>query len=176
MSTGREGGGGFPSTVTTSTTTKVTPLIWFDSSYLYTRAGSLKAAAVILDLIAFISASVGYCSSCASVTFFNLIAMLGFWSSLVLLSLYLFHVIEKLYNINWLLAEFVFTGVWCVFYLVASLTILTNGGVYAAASFFGFIAAAVYGYDSFLKYHAYQDGEIAQGERTVQVAGGSSQA
>lgn len=42
--------------------------------------------------------------------------------------------------------------------------------------FFGFIAAAVYGYDSFLKYHAYQDGEIAQGERTVQVAGGSSQA
>jgi len=32
-----------------------------------------------------------------------------------------------------LLQEFVYTGVWCVFYFVASLTILTNGGVYAAA-------------------------------------------
>ena len=29
--------------------------------------------------------------------------------------------------------EFVYTGIWCVFYFVASLTILTNGGVYAAA-------------------------------------------
>ena len=29
--------------------------------------------------------------------------------------------------------EFVYTGIWSAFFLVVSLTILTNGGVYAAA-------------------------------------------
>lgn len=115
--------GGFPGSVTTSTTTKVTPLIWFDATYLNQKEGALKAAAVVsfplgikyavtdkcfllqvLDLVGFICASVGSCSSCGAVTFFNVVAMTGFWISLVLLALYLFHVIEKLHNVNWLLA------------------------------------------------------------------------
>jgi hypothetical protein len=58
----------------------------------------------VLDLIGFICASLGPCSSCGAVTFFNVVAMMGFWVSLVLLALYLFHVIEKLHNVNWLLA------------------------------------------------------------------------
>jgi hypothetical protein len=39
--------GGFPGSVTTSTTTKVTPLIWFDATYLNTKEGALKAAVVV---------------------------------------------------------------------------------------------------------------------------------
>ena len=57
----------------------------------------------VLDLVGFICASVGPCASCGAVTVFNLVAMLAFWISLVLLALYLFHVIEKLHTINWLL-------------------------------------------------------------------------
>lgn len=34
---------------------------------------------------------------------FNLVAMTAFWITLVLLALYLFHVIEKLHNVNWIL-------------------------------------------------------------------------
>ena len=33
--------------------------------------------------------------------------------------------------------------------------------------FFGFIAGAIYGYDAFLKYHAYQAGELAQSPSTA---------
>lgn len=76
----------------------------------------------------------GSCTTCGSVTFYNLVAILGFWTSLSLLGLYLFHVIEKLDRVNWLLSEFIFTGIWSVFFLVSSLILLTNGGVYAAAS------------------------------------------
>ena len=96
--------GAFPSSVTTSTTTKVTPLIWFDSSYVHTRPGQLKVAAVVLDLVAFISAAIGPCATCGSVVVFNIVSILAFWVSFLLLALYLFHVIEKQHTINWLLA------------------------------------------------------------------------
>ena len=129
---------GYISTTTTTsmgtTTVKVEPLLWFDSSYIHTRPGQLQIAAVALDLIAFICSTMGSCTTCGSVTFFNLIAIVGFWTSLSLLALYLFHVIEKIERVNWPLSEFIFTGIWCVFFLVSSLILLTNGGVYAAAS------------------------------------------
>ena len=170
------GVGAFPSSVTTSTTTtttttKVTPLIWFDSSYVHTRPGQLKVAAVVLDLVAFISAAIGPCATCGSVVVFNIVSILAFWVSFLLLALYLFHVIEKQHTINWLLAEFVYTGFWSTFFFVVSLTILTNGGVYAAAGFFGLACCSVYAYDSFLKYQAYQAGEVAQGDRSFQPQG-----
>ncbi len=38
---------GFPTSHTTSTTTKVTPLVWFDKSYVQTIPGLLKAAAIV---------------------------------------------------------------------------------------------------------------------------------
>lgn len=131
---------GYINTATTTTATmgtttvKVEPLLWFDSSYVHTRQGQLQVAVVALDLIAFICSTMGSCTTCGSVTFFNLIAIFGFWTSLSLLALYLFHVIEKIERVNWPLSEFIFTGIWCVFFLVSSLILLTNGGVYAAAS------------------------------------------
>jgi hypothetical protein len=159
--------GAFPGSHTTATTAtiKITPLIWFDSAYVQTRPGFLKAAIVVINLIAFICASVGWCGSCGSVTFFNLVAMFGFWVSIILLALYLFHVIEKMPNVPWILAEFVYCSLWTVLYFLASLLIITNGGMYAAAGFFGFGATAIYGADAFFKYQAYQAGEVAQGER-----------
>ena len=58
----------------------------------------------VLDLFCFICASVGPCGSCGAVTFFNVVAMVGFWISFSLLACYLFHVIEKFHGVNWLLA------------------------------------------------------------------------
>ena len=37
----------FPTSHTTSTTTKVTPLIWFDKSYVQTPSGLLKAVSIV---------------------------------------------------------------------------------------------------------------------------------
>lgn len=57
----------------------------------------------MLDLVSFICASVGPCAMCGAVTVFNIVAMVAFWISISLLALYLFHVIEKLHTVNWIL-------------------------------------------------------------------------
>ena len=41
---------------------------------------------------------------------------------------------------------------------------------FTAASFFGFVAMGVYGFDGFLKFKGWKAGQIAQGERVVQQA------
>ncbi|RWS29365.1 MARVEL domain-containing protein 1-like protein [Leptotrombidium deliense] len=158
---------GFPGSHTTSTTTKVTPLVWFDSSYLKTTPGLLKAIAVGVNILGFICASVGKKASAAPITFFSVVSMFAFWITLILLCLYLFHIIEKLHTFPWLLAEFFYCLLWSVMYLIASIVICVQGGVYAAAGFFGFLAMSLYSMDAFLKYKAHKNGEIAQGERTT---------
>lgn len=42
--------------------------------------------------------------------------------------------------------------------------------IFTAASFFGFVAMGVYGFDGFLKFKGWKAGQIAQGERVVQQA------
>ncbi|KAI1285340.1 hypothetical protein HDE_11935 [Halotydeus destructor] len=86
-----------------------------------------------------------------------------------LLSLYMFHVVEKAPTVPWLLMEFVFSAVWSVLYFLVALIILTRGGIYAAAGFFGFAATVIYAADAFFSYQSYQAGEVAQSERTQPV-------
>ncbi|RWS03190.1 CKLF-like protein MARVEL transmembrane domain-containing protein 4-like protein, partial [Dinothrombium tinctorium] len=123
----------FPDSHTTSTTTKVTPLIWFDSSYVTTNVGLIKVIEIIVDLLGFICASVGSKSSHAAVTFFSVISMFAFWITLILLLMYLFHLIEKLHTFPWLIAEFGYSVLWAFLYFCASTAICTEGGIYAAA-------------------------------------------
>ncbi|CAG2168699.1 unnamed protein product, partial [Oppiella nova] len=112
--------GGFPTSHTTSTTTKVTPLIWFDKSYVQTVPGLLKASAIGIDLIAFIIGQFGDTHS-GRVGFFSFTSMMAFWLSLILLALYCFHVVEKLHFWPWLLVEFAYCLVWTAFYFLSSL-------------------------------------------------------
>lgn len=46
--------------------------------------------------------------------------MTGFWFTGILLALYLFHIVEKFYQIPWLKIEFVFCAVWTGLYLIAA--------------------------------------------------------
>ncbi|CAH1956508.1 unnamed protein product [Acanthoscelides obtectus] len=94
--------------------------------------------------------------------------MTAFWFTGILLLLYLFHVIEKLYKIPWLKIEFVFDATWVVMYLIAaSLAVSFGPEAYIAAGFFGFCAMVMYSADAVLKSFAIQRGELAQGERVI---------
>ncbi|XP_015790577.1 CKLF-like MARVEL transmembrane domain-containing protein 4 [Tetranychus urticae] len=163
--------GGFPTTIntatTTSTTTKVTPFVWFDPTYLKTIPGLIKAISSAVVLIGFICGTVGDCRGCSSVAFYSTITMVCFWITLLLLAAYLFHIIEKLHNIPWLLVEMVYCFLACLLLLVSSIVIIADGSVYAAAGFFGLFATSLYGIDTFLKFLSHRKGEIAQGERTM---------
>ena len=52
---------------------------------------------------------------------FVFVAMTGFWVSLVLMIMYLFHAMEKFHVIPWLMIEFFFCALWTFFYFSAAL-------------------------------------------------------
>ncbi|XP_056635386.1 CKLF-like MARVEL transmembrane domain-containing protein 4 [Diorhabda sublineata] len=164
---------GFPGQHTTTTTvhstnTTVQTNIRFDPSYVRTLPGIAKCAQLLLNLLGFICIeSSGVLATRSRGSFFNFVAMFGFWFTGILLAFYLFHLIEKLYRVPWLKLEFVYCCIWTGFYMIASsLAVSYNSEAYIVAGVFGFCAMVVYGIDAFLKYKAVQNGEIAQGERS----------
>ncbi|KAK1120324.1 hypothetical protein K0M31_012308 [Melipona bicolor] len=165
---------GFPAqhttttTVTTSTTT-TQPNIRFDPCYTKTLPGMLKILQMALNLLGFICITVSSQSNSSRGAWFNTVAMGGFWFTGILLVFYMFHIIEKFSKIPWLKIEFIFCGLWTIFYvLAASLTAghATYIEAFGAAAFFGFCAMVVYGYDAWLKFHASRSGVLAQGQHT----------
>jgi len=153
----------YQTSATSTTTTNITPLIWFDKDYLNSNAGLLKLIVVIIDLASFIVAQ--FAPSYGRVIFFCFTSMSAFWISLILFGFYAFHIIEKLYFVQWLLGEFAFCLIWCLFFAVSSLLMLLAGGVQTIAAIFGFIACGIYAYEAKNNYERYSRGEIAQGER-----------
>jgi len=136
----------------------------------------LKIACLVLNFIGFLCIIVSENSYHSRAGWFNFCAGTGFWVTGILLGLYLFHVIEKLHFIPWLMVEFGYCSAWSFFYFTAAAACAADGGRYeawAAAAFFGFVASVVYGVDGFFKFKAWKGGDIAQGERISQVTSGS---
>lgn len=167
--------GAYASTTVTSDT-RVSPEIRFDPSYVRTVPGILKVVCLVLNFIGFLCIMVSENSYHSRAGWFNFCAGTGFWVTGILLALYLFHVIEKLHFIPWLMVEFGYCSAWSFFYFTAAAACAAEAGRYeawGAASFFGFVAMIVYGVDGFFKFKAWKGGEIAQGERVAQMAPGS---
>lgn len=165
---------GFPghhSTTTTvkSSSTTVDTTIRFDPSYIRTVPGYLKIAQIALDLLGFICIEAsGVFSYHSRGSWFNFVAMTGFWVTGILLAFYLFHLIEKFYRVPWIKFEFGYCVLWSVFYLIAAcLAVTYNIEAYIAAGFFGFCAMVAYGIDAFFKFQAIKTGQLAQGDRVV---------
>ncbi|KAG5885798.1 hypothetical protein JTB14_031515 [Gonioctena quinquepunctata] len=129
----------------------------------------LKCAQVVVNLIGFICIEAsGYHADSSRGTYFNFVSMTAFWFTGILLALYLFHIVEKLYKIPWLKIEFVFCALWTGLYLIAaSLAVSYTIEAYIAAGFFGFCGMVLYGIDAFLKFQGIKTGQLAQGERVI---------
>jgi len=99
--------------------------------------------------------------------FFNSALAIGWWYTLVMLLLFLFHVPEKFYTLPWLPVEIGATCLICLLYFISSLmVVLVNNATYTVAGIFGFITLAVYAYGGYLKFVAWKNGELAQGTLT----------
>ena len=59
---------------------------------------------------------------------FVFVSMTGFWVSLVLMLMYLFHAMEKFHVIPWLMIEFGFCALWTFFYFAAALAAAVEVG------------------------------------------------
>jgi len=157
-------------TTTTTTTTSVVPGVRFDPSYVRTLPGTLKCAQMVLNLCGFICISVATRSNSHNANWFSFVAFGGLLITLVLFFLFLFHLIEKLHFMPWLLVELVYCGIWTFLYFTAATAAASMGHFedpFAAAAFFGYAAMLFYGFDTYLKYISWKAGDIAQGERVV---------
>ncbi|GAB6027916.1 hypothetical protein CHUAL_002131 [Chamberlinius hualienensis] len=154
---------------TTTTSTKVIITPRFDPSYLRTIPGILKLFRMLMDLLGFICVMVSGVYYWSGANWFSFVSMTSFWVTGVLLVFYLFHLIERLHFLPWMLLEFIYNTVWTVFYLIAAAIVASLGQIeaFAAAAFFGFCAMIAYGYDAFLKFRGWRNGDLAQGERAI---------
>ncbi|GIY67949.1 hypothetical protein CDAR_243521 [Caerostris darwini] len=113
-----------------------------DIFYAKSIPGILKIAEAIVSLIGFICVQMvsnQYYAGSAS-GWFIFVAMTAFWVTLVVVVLYLFHIIEKLHWIPWLLGELGFAALWAVFYFIAACVVVARSGedaAWGAAAFFG---------------------------------------
>ena len=113
----------FPAQHTTTTTTReaiVNPDIRYDPNYIKTKEGIMKIVVMICNLIGFICIEVTVFSYTSRATFFNTVAMIGFWFSGIMLVLYMFHLVEKFYKLPWIKIELVFYFCLAVLYLIAA--------------------------------------------------------
>lgn len=123
------------SATVTQTTTVTHPYIRYDPEYIKTIPAIIKVVCIVLDLIGFICIEVSYFSHHSRGSFFNTVAMMGFWFTGIMLVFYLFHVCEKFHKIPWLKIEMYFCAAWALLYMLASsLAAATNVEAFQAAA------------------------------------------
>ncbi|OXA64018.1 CKLF-like MARVEL transmembrane domain-containing protein 4 [Folsomia candida] len=126
----------FPATHTTTTTTATTSVVTdvrFDPSYVRTLPGTLKCAQM----------AIAQRSNAHNANWFAFVAFGGLLITLILFLLFLFHLVEKLHFLPWLLIELVYCGIWTFFYFTAATAVASMGHIenpFAAAAFFGYLA------------------------------------
>ncbi|KAL1123805.1 hypothetical protein AAG570_001576 [Ranatra chinensis] len=157
-------------TTVTSSNTTVQTNIRYDPAYFKTVPGLVKCIQVLLNILVFLCVCLTKYSNVGQLSFMSLICGFGFWFTGSLLAFYLFHIIEKFYKVPWLKIELIYSALWTLMLLIGSTVCAAHmgyGAIFGVVSFFGYLNMIAYGFDTFLKFRAIQNGEIAQGERVV---------
>lgn len=132
--------------------------IYLNSGYIRTTEGKLKCAELIICILAFVMVMASYHPRISEGNWISFVSMGGFWTTGVLLFLYVINVIGFLAMIPWLALELGFTTLWTFFCFVSGCvgasfaSKYANGEFYAVAAFFSFVAMCLYGFDAFLNY------------------------
>ncbi|XP_055346347.1 plasmolipin-like [Paramacrobiotus metropolitanus] len=156
---------------------------YFDVYYLKTFSGILKIIELVCTLIAFIisvstwsshsfyggpskKALMYYPYAYGSAVWTDIVTAIAFLITLALLILYLFHIIEKLYEVPWLIMELLYciAIVFCLLIAGAVMIPYTNlDGARGACVFFCWAAMIAYAIDAYLKFRMYRNDQPAQG-------------
>uniref|UniRef100_A0A914CUT8 MARVEL domain-containing protein n=1 Tax=Acrobeloides nanus TaxID=290746 RepID=A0A914CUT8_9BILA len=140
-----------------------------DLDYLRTLPGMLKCLAIAIDFLCFLCVLVGGHAYYTGIGWATFVSVFGFVVSLSLLILYLFHIVDSLGDIPWIVSEMIFCFAWTIFFFIAG-SVLAVGSVtaygsfaWAVAAFFAFCGMCVYGLDCYLKFLAWKNKEKARG-------------
>ncbi|XP_071519739.1 CKLF-like MARVEL transmembrane domain-containing protein 4 isoform X2 [Panulirus ornatus] len=156
----------FPATHTTATApqdaTDNTKRIYINSGYLRTIDGRLKCAHLVICIVVFICTMASHYARSNQANWLSFVAMGGFWTSAILLFLFIINVVAILSIIPWLMLELGYTVIWTFFWFVsgcvaADYAMKGAGDAFAAASFFSFVAMCIYGFSAFLFYKKWRE-------------------
>ncbi|CAO1312433.1 unnamed protein product [Diamesa serratosioi] len=135
-----------------------------DAEYIKAYHGMIKIGILIMAVINITTVNVSAVSN-GITTFYNTTVSVGFWYTLILLFLFLFHVPEKFYRLPWLPVEIVGNALVGLTYFIASIMVMVvPDSSHTTAGLFGFITLAGYALGGFLKYKQYRNGDLAQGK------------
>ena len=105
------------------------------------------------------------------------VSVTGFLGTGLLLGFYLFHIIEKLSKVPWIMIEMGFCILWSFLYLTVGLDFIVKGTKLArtktddfltfGTSFFCFCGVIVYGIDGFLKFKGWKEGRNGLAQRDL---------
>ncbi|PAV76709.1 hypothetical protein WR25_22223 [Diploscapter pachys] len=144
------------------------PSISCDLSYLRTLGGIMKLLCILGCILTFIftMAGPGHFSGAGWATF---VSSIGLVVTSVLLTLYIFRIVDNLPNVPWIIMEMCFCFAWCIFFFIAACVLAVVATKYSAtlgwaiASFFAFGCMCAYGFDCYLKFLAWKNNEKATG-------------
>ncbi|KAF2357296.1 Marvel domain [Trinorchestia longiramus] len=155
----------FPSSHSTAAAPPSAPerRIYVNTGYMRSMHGLLKIAYMVLSIILFICTMVSVYVYHPSANYLAFVAMTGFWSSAILLFLYVINVVTFLTIVPWVRVELVYTALMAFFAFVAG-CVAADGAAkgsesaYGAASFFAFLLMLVYGFNAFILFRLMRDG------------------
>ncbi|KAF2898808.1 hypothetical protein ILUMI_07372 [Ignelater luminosus] len=149
---------------TAASNIKVETNLRYDTSYVRRQGGVLKVLQILLSFVGFMCIQATYLSLSSIGKFFSTVSMLGVWITGILLVCYLYHVVEKYYNLPWIKLELFYCTVIAFCFLVAAcMTAEVEDIAFQIAGSFGFFAMVAYGVDAYSKFVAMKSGALAQG-------------
>lgn len=145
--------------------------IHFDPEYVTTRPGMIKVAQAVTSLIGFICAqTVRTKVYQAAGGWYTFVTMPAFFISSSLVLFYVFHIVERFKGLPWLIIEMAYAIAWSILFFIAgsvAATRIRKDPPWGAATFFAFLAMALFGYEAVLKFRRWQSNKPAQGIRSV---------
>ncbi|XP_037094359.1 CKLF-like MARVEL transmembrane domain-containing protein 8 isoform X1 [Pollicipes pollicipes] len=159
----------------TATTTKVVAGLRLHKEYIFTVGGILKIMQMVLGLCGFLCITISDLSYHPVATWYYFVCLISFWSSLIMLVCYSFHMVEKLHFLPCLQIELAFSCCWAALYLLAAALSASFSGTpsWAAATVFAFLGMSSHAWEAALKLRDVRAGDMAQGQRTVATSGGT---
>ncbi|XP_060565397.1 CKLF-like MARVEL transmembrane domain-containing protein 4 isoform X1 [Ruditapes philippinarum] len=148
-----------------SSTTTSSEGIGLDKDYIKTYNGLLKIVECVLDIIAFICASIYIHWGPYGGGWVQFVTMSAFITTLLLFGFHLFRIIYKLPG-PWGLIELIYYVLYSLMMLIAGIVCAARGNWDAsigAAAFFTFAATACYVFDTFLLFRGWQQGRSGGG-------------
>lgn len=137
--------------------------IYVNSGYLRSVHGLLKIGHMVVSILLFICTMVSVFVHHDRSNYLGFVAMTGFWTSGILLFLYVINVVTFLNIVPWVKVELGYTCLMTFFAFVAGCVAADAAArgfdaPYSAAAFFAFVLMVVYGVNAFILYRLMRDG------------------